>query len=97
MKVYEEKIACIEEKFAEIEMNYQKYGDFIDNARISAAEISGKAKIAVDNAKAEIACANERIKTATINFESSVASMKSSAENLLETLSEVSLSFASEE
>ena len=97
IKVYEEKINRIEEKFAEIEMNYQKYGDFIDNARNSAAEISGKAKNAVDNAKAEIASANERIKTASINFESSVASMKSSAENLLETLSAVSLSLISEE
>ena len=97
IKIYEEKIAHIEEKFAEIEMNYLKYGNFIDNARNSAAEISGKAKNAVDTAKAEIASANERIKTASVNFESSVASMKSCAENLLETLSAVSLSFVSEE
>lgn len=97
IKVYEDKIARIEEKFAEIEMNYRKYGDFIDNARNSAAEISEKAKNAVDTAKAEIASANERIKTASINFESSVASMKSSAENLLETLSAVSLTLISEE
>lgn len=88
--LYEEKIAAIEEKFSMIEKNYQQYGNVIDNARNSAAEISFKAKNAVDNAKNEITDANERIKTACVNFESSVASMKSCAENLIDTLSAVS-------
>ena len=97
ISLYEEKIAAIEEKFAYIEANYQKYGDAIDSAKNSAAEISVKAKNAVDAAKNEISDANERIKTACVNFESSVASMKSSAENLIETLSAVSANFGVEE
>lgn len=95
--LYEEKIAAIEEKFAQIENNYQKYGDVIVNAKNSAAEISSKAKAVVDNARNEISDANDRIKTACVNFESSVASMKSCAENLIETLSAVSANFGAEE
>lgn len=97
IRVYEEKIASIEEKFAEIEKSYQKYGEVIDNARTSAAEISVKAKTAVDNAKEEISSANERIKTACVNFESSVASMRACAENLIGTLSAISENIDSEE
>lgn len=97
IRLYEEKIASIEEKFAEIEKNYQKYGEVIDNAKSSAAEITVRAKNAVNNAKDEISSVNERIKTACINFESSVASMKSSAENLIETLSAISENINSEE
>ncbi len=97
ISLYEGKIASIEEKFAQIEEDYQKYGNVIDHAKTSAAEISVKAKNAVDNAKKEISDANERIKTACVNFESSVASMKSGAEKLIETLSAVSASIGVEE
>ncbi len=97
ISLYEEKIASIEEKFAQIEMNYQKYGEVIDNAKTSAAEISFKTKNAVDSAKTEISDANERIKTASVNFESSVASVKSCLDNLIETLSAVSADIAVEE
>ena len=69
-------------------MNYSE--KIIFNAKAAAAEIAGEADEAVKSAKAEIFNANERIKTASVNFESSVASLKTSAESLLEALSSIS-------
>ena len=69
-------------------MNYSE--KIIFNAKAAAAEIAGEADEAVKSAKAEIINANERIKTASVNFESSVASLKSIAESLLDALSSIS-------
>ena len=80
----------IEARFSEIEKSYSEYGDAISNARNSAAEIYAKAGAEVEKAKNEVADANDRIKTACVNFESSAASLKASANNLIEVLSAIS-------
>lgn len=69
----------------------QSHSDkIISDAKKSAYEISTKASFAVNNAKKEIKDASDRIQTACVNFDSSVTSLKSSAENLLKILSELS-------
>lgn len=85
-QLFVEKISSIEAKFDQIESNYIKYGE----VKAFAASACAKANDAVKAAKADIAGANERIKTACINFESSVASLKASSENLIGVLDSVS-------
>ncbi len=69
----------------------QSHSDrIISDAKKSANEISAKASFAVNNARKEIKDASDRIQTACVNFDSSVTSLKSSAENLLKILSELS-------
>ncbi len=85
-QLFVEKISSIEAKFDQIESNYIKYGE----VKAFAASACAKANDAVKAAKADIAGANERIKTACVNFESSVASLKASSENLIDVLDSVS-------
>ncbi len=85
-QLFVEKISSIEAKFDQIESNYIKYGE----VKAFAASACAKANDAVKAAKADIAGANERIKTACVNFESSVASLKASSENLIGVLDSVS-------
>lgn len=90
-QLFVEKISSIEAKFDQIESNYIKYGE----VKAFAASACAKANDAVKAAKNEITGANERIKTACVNFESSVASLKASSENLMSVLDSVSESLAS--
>lgn len=90
-QLFVEKISSIEAKFDQIESNYIKYGE----VKAFAASACAKANDAVKAAKNEISGANERIKTACVNFESSVASLKASSENLISVLDSVSESLAS--
>lgn len=90
-QLFVEKISSIEAKFDQIESNYIKYGE----VKAFAASACTKANDAVKAAKNEISGANERIKTACVNFESSVASLKASSENLISVLDSVSESLAS--
>lgn len=90
-QLFVEKISSIEAKFDQIESNYIKYGE----VKAFAASACAKANDAVKAAKSEITGANERIKTACVNFESSVASLKASSENLMSVLDSVSESLAS--
>lgn len=69
-------------------MNYSE--KIIFNAKAAAAEITGEADDAINAAKKEITNANDRIKTACVNFESSASALKASAENLLNVLSSIS-------
>ncbi len=69
-------------------MNYSE--KIIFNAKAAAAEITQEADNAIGSARNEISNANERIKTACVNFESSADALKSSAENLLNILSSIS-------
>lgn len=85
-QLFIEKISSIEAKFDQIESNYIKYGE----VKAFAASACAKANDAVKAAKADISGANERIKTACVNFESSVASLKASSENLIGVLDSVS-------
>ena len=85
-QLFVEKISSIEAKFDQIESNYIKYGE----VKAFADSACAKANDAVKAAKADIAGANERIKTACVNFESSVASLKASSENLIGVLDSVS-------
>ena len=85
-QIFVEKISSIEAKFDQIESNYIKYGE----VKAFAASACAKANDAVKAAKADIEGANERIKTACVNFESSVASLKASSENLIGVLNSVS-------
>ncbi len=80
-----------ENKVKEMVADAMSYSEkIIFNAKAAAAEITGEADKAVNAAKVEISNANERIKTACVNFESSVSSLKSSAESLLDVLSSIS-------
>ncbi len=90
-QLFVEKISSIEAKFDQIESNYIKYGE----VKAFAASACAKANDAVKVAKDEISGANDRIKTACVNFESSVASLKASSENLISVLDSVSESLAS--
>lgn len=90
-QLFVEKISSIEAKFDQIESNYIKYGE----VKALAASACAKANDAVKAAKNEISGANERIKTACVNFESSVVSLKASSENLISVLNSVSESLAS--
>lgn len=87
----ESKIEIIEHKFSELEITCARVGDaekLIEEAKSSVAVIADKAKGSVESVRADILNASERIKTACVNFDSSAASLKSSAENLLASLAE---------
>ena len=97
----ESKFTEIEKKYAEYNITENKVKEMVSdamnysekiifNAKAAAAEITGEADCMINSAKAEISDANERIKTACVNFESSVSSLKSSAESLLDALSSIS-------
>lgn len=90
-QLFVEKISSIEAKFSQIENSYIKYGE----AKAFAATACTKANNAVKAAKDEISGANERIKTACVNFESSIASLRASSENLMSVLDSVSESLVS--
>ena len=98
----EEKFSEIEKKCAEYNITETKVKEMVAdamsysekiifNAKAAAAEIAGEADSAVAQAREEISNANERIKTACVNFDSSVSSLKTSAESLLDVLSNVSI------
>lgn len=97
----ESKFTEIEKKYAEYNITENKVKEMVSdamnysekiifNAKAAAAEITGEADDMINSAKVEITNANERIKTACVNFESSVSSLKTSAESLLEALSSIS-------
>lgn len=97
----ESKFTEIEKKYAEYNITENKVKEMVSdamnysekiifNAKAAAAEITGEADDMINSAKTEISNANERIKTACVNFESSVSSLKISAESLLEALSSIS-------
>lgn len=62
----------------------------ISDAKSSASEITGAVGDAVRTAKSEVSGANDRIKTACVNFDSSAAALKASAENLIKVLEDIS-------
>lgn len=97
----EVKFSEIESKYAEYTSTDKKVKEMVADAmsysekiiysaKVTANEIAGETDKAVNAAKLEISDANDRIKTACINFESSADSLKASAENLLNVLSSIS-------
>ncbi len=77
--LFENKICAIENKFAQLANGY-----------ITNSASKSETKLAVETAKSEVNDANERLKTACNNFESSAYALKASVENLLKTLSGIS-------
>lgn len=90
LKLCEDKIALIESKFSDIEKNYYEYGAAISNAKKSATDVYSKTRLEIETAKDEINQVNDRLKTACINFENSVISLKNYSSKLVETLSTIS-------
>ena len=103
VRTFEDKIASIEDKFAAIESCCAKLEDtdlridaIMKNAQTSsdallanAKEVNRKASSAVASASKTVAEANEKIKTACYNFESSAAVLKSGVENLISILDDL--------
>lgn len=84
-----ERAAKLEHDLDECESNFSKIREaerIVAQAKATALSIKSDAKAGVESAKAEAACANDRIKTACVNFESAAASLKSSADILIEAL-----------
>lgn len=77
-KLFEEKILAIESKFLKIKSGYT-------SADVTPSEINN----VVASAHSDISYANERIKTACNNFESSTSALKSSVDNLLNVLASI--------
>lgn len=68
-------------------MNYSER--MINDAKTSADEITEVVGGAVRAAKSEVSGANDRIKTACVNFDSSASALRASVENLMNVLSEI--------
>lgn len=77
-KLFEEKILAIESKFLKIKSGYT-------SADVTPSGINN----VVASAHSDISYANERIKTACNNFESSTSALKSSVDNLLNVLASI--------
>lgn len=99
--VIEEKFAEIELSYSRMGENDNRVNGMLNDAKVysdkiiadakaSASDISAKTAAAVENAKAEIISANDRIQTACVNFTSSAESLKTGTENLLKILSDIS-------
>ncbi len=92
---YEEKQSLFENKLSAIESKFDKLASGYMTNGNTDADCSSKAGAAVKTAKIEISDANERIKNACDDFESSSSALKSSVENLLNILSGISEEFCS--
>lgn len=89
-----EKIAeKLKNDLAESESNLSRLKEaekIIVEAKESALAIKFDAKNILVNAQADIGSANDRIKTACVNFDSAAASLKASADGLLSALAQAS-------
>ena len=82
-----------QEKYEKLYEEYSKITDvsaIFDQAKQDVSKIATDAKDTVDSAYSEVGGAAERIKTVTVNFESSLASIKSGTEALLSALASAS-------
>lgn len=85
--------AEIQEKYNQLYEEHSKITDIklIENqVKEKVSRIAGDAKASVDSVYSDVNGAAERLKTVTVNFESSLASLKSGAEALLSVLASAS-------
>ena len=85
--------AEIQEKYNQLYEEHSKITDIKlieDQAKEKVSRIAGDAKASVDSVYSDVNGAAERLKTVTVNFESSLASLKSGAEALLSVLASAS-------
>lgn len=86
------------EKYEELHAEYSKITDvnaLVNEVRDSVAAISADAKASVDSVYDDVNSAANRFKTVSVNFESSLVSLKSGTDALLSTLSAASQKLAS--
>lgn len=86
------------EKYEELHAEYSKITDvnaLVNEVRDSVAAISADAKASVDSVYDDVNSAANRFKTVSVNFESSLVSLKSGTDALLSTLSDASQRLAS--
>lgn len=86
------------EKYEELHAEYSKITDInalVSEARDSVAVISSDARESVDSVYDDVSSAADRFRTVSVNFESSLASLKSGTDALLSTLSVASQKLAS--
>lgn len=81
--LFEKKISVIEDKFEQLASGY-------------SVSVENKKSDLISEAKSDVMDANERIKTACNNFESSANALKSCVENLLSVISGISENLYSE-
>ena len=82
-----------EEKYNILAAEYSRVTDIksmTDEAKESVSNIASDARNAVDSVYADVSSASNRFRTVTVNFESSLASLKSGTEALLTALSSAS-------
>ena len=82
-----------EEKYNILAAEYSRVTDIksmTDEAKESVSKIASDARNAVDSVYADVSSASNRFRTVTVNFESSLASLKSGTEALLTALSSAS-------
>lgn len=83
----------IEEKYESLVAEYSKITDIdalVAEARSSVSQIATCAKSSVDSVYADVSVASDRLRTVTVNYESSLASLKARTEALLSALSSAS-------
>lgn len=82
-----------QKKYEELNDEHSKITDvskLVSDARESVSEIVLSAGKSVDSVRADVYGAADRLKTVCVNFESSLSSLKSGTDALLETLSSAS-------
>ncbi len=85
-----EDAAEAERKYEALNAEFLKITDInaiAEEARASVSKIASDAKSAVSSARADISAAADRFKTVSVNFESSLVSLKSGTDALLDALS----------
>ena len=88
-----EEAAEYKAKYEEMCDEHSKVTDvskLVSEAKESVFKITSDAKRSVDSVRNDVSAAADRLKTVCVNFESSLSSLKSGADGLLETLSSAS-------
>lgn len=88
-----EEAAEYKAKYEEMCDEHSKVTDvskLVSEAKASVSKITSDAKRSVDFVRNDVSAAADRLKTVCVNFESSLSSLKSGTDGLLETLSSAS-------
>ena len=88
-----EEAAEYKAKYEEMCDEHSKVTDvskLVSEAKESVSKITSDAKRSVDSVRNDVSAAADRLKTVCVNFESSLSSLKSGTDGLLETLSSAS-------
>ncbi|MEE1139245.1 MAG: hypothetical protein U0M02_12270 [Acutalibacteraceae bacterium] len=88
-----EEAAEYKAKYEEMCDEHSKVTDvskLVSEAKESVFKITSDAKRSVDSVRNDVSAAADRLKTVCVNFESSLSSLKSGTDGLLETLSSAS-------